>query len=167
MQLLLDHFRQHPVTGPTERGPATVTPGAPLNLRVVDHITASVQEITDYTHAVTPGAAPLPARVQDVYRWVVANTTTADEAVQQRRDTIVYRQSLEHALAMGDIKVVRPHRCPACHGLGLMWQPSLQRAVCTSRRCLTRDGTSQKWTLARLAYEHVAGQKNHGRVSAT
>jgi hypothetical protein len=67
---------------------------------------------------------------------------------------------------MGDFKVIRPHRCPACRGFGLMWQGHKRRAVCTSRRCLTPEGLSNTWSLARLAYEHVAAEKSL-RVRAT
>jgi hypothetical protein len=153
---LLAHFKQHPVTGPAERGPASVTPGTPVNLSVVDHITASVREVVDDTLAANPAASPLPARVEAVYGWYMANTAHAPEAVRQRRDTIVYRQRLEHALAAGDRSVVRPHRCPACRTFGLFWRPELGKAVCTNGDCLTKDGLSRKWTLAKLAYEHVA-----------
>jgi hypothetical protein len=153
---LLKHFRQHPVTGPVERGPASVAPGAPVNLAVVDHITASIREVTAHAREVNPAASPLPTRVQAVYAWYLANTATADAAQQQRRDTIVYKQSLEHAIAAGDRSVVRPHRCPACRTFGLFWRPELSKAVCTNGDCLTRDGLSHKWTLAKLAYEHIA-----------
>jgi hypothetical protein len=47
-----------------------------------------------------------------------------------------------------------------------MWQGHKRRAVCTSRRCLTPEGLSNTWSLARLAYEHVAAEKSL-RVRAT
>jgi hypothetical protein len=160
---LIGHLRQRPVTGPEGHsyipsGPHTHPTHSPalVDLSVVDHITASLREVVDYTREVAPDADPLPEDVQDVYRWVVENTYDAPLDVQRRRDTIVYRQRLEHAIAAGDIKVVRPHRCPACRTLGLMWRGELQAAVCTNGRCLTREGLSRKWTLARLAYEHIA-----------
>lgn len=162
MTALLTHFRQHPVTGITERGPSSVGPQSPLNLRIVDHITASVREVADQVREVTPDAGPPPSRVEAVYAWYIENTRQAPEDVQRRRDTVVYRQSLEHAIAMGDTKVVRPHRCPACRTLGLMWESRLQLAVCTNGRCLTKTGLSRRWTLARLAYEHVAGMYEKG-----
>jgi hypothetical protein len=155
---LLAHFLQHPVTGPAERSPASAVPGTPLNLRVHDHIQAAVREVVDDTLAVNPHPSPLPERVEAVYEWYVANTANAEQAQRQRRDTILYRQSLEHAIAMGDVKVVRPHRCPACRCLGLMWRAELQAAVCTNGNCLTKDGRSRRFALARLAYEHVAAK---------
>lgn len=153
---LLAHFKQHPVTGPAERGPASVTPGAPVNLTVVDHITASVREVVADTLDANPDASPLPARVEAVYGWYVQNTAQAPEAVQQRRDAIVYRQSLEHAIAAGDTAVVRPHRCPDCDTFGLMWSRPLRQVVCTNRRCRAADGTSRTVSLARIAHHHVA-----------
>lgn len=168
------YFREHPVTGPaghsyisSEPRATSTSPGALVNLTVVDHIDASVREVVDYTREVAPDAEPLPKRVQDVYQWVVENTATASEAIQQRRDTIVYRQSLEHAIAMGDTKVIPPHRCPRCRTFGLMWQRPIQRAACTNVRCLTPDGMSSTWTLAKLAFEHVDAAKNHGQACAT
>lgn len=153
---LMKDFLQHPVTGPVERGPASVTPGTPVNLTVVDHITAAVREVADHAREVNPAASPIPARVQAVYQWYLDNTADADAGQRQRRDTIVYKQSLEHALAMGDASVVRPHRCPACRTFGLFWRRELGKAVCTNGDCLTKDGLSRKWTPGRLAYEHVA-----------
>jgi hypothetical protein len=173
LRLLNEHFRQHPVTGPaghsyisSEPRATATAPGIPYNVGVDEHIRDSVQEVVDDTLAVNPDAGPLPERVQDAYRWYMANTRNASTAQQQRRDTIIYRQQLEHAIAMGDTKVIPPHRCPACRCFGLMWQAQKRRAVCTNRRCLTPEGMSNTWTLATLAYEHVAAQKSL-RVSAT
>jgi hypothetical protein len=168
------HYRQRPVKSAAGHSyissaprPTAVAPEALVDLDVVDHIQASLREVVDGTLAANPEADPLPERVQDVYRWVVENTATAPEAVQQRRDTVIYRQSLEHAIALGNVKVVRPHRCPQCRTLGLMWPRGGERAVCTNRRCLDADGMSSTWDLAQLAYAYIAGQKNHGRARAT
>lgn len=167
LRLLRRDFLEHPRTGPGPRACAPVVPGTPVNLDVVDHITAAVQEVVDDTLAVNPKARPLPAdRIEAVYAWYVANTANAAPAQAQRRDTIIYRQRLEHALAMGDASVIPPHRCPACNTFGLRWQTAMRRALCTNRRCLTKDGMSNTWTLARLAYEHVAAEKSL-RVRAT
>jgi hypothetical protein len=172
---LVAHFSQRPVTSaaghsytPTgRRTPATVS-AAPLDLDMLDHIDASVQEIAAHARQVNPSAGPLPARVEAAYAWYMESTALAPAAEQQRRDTIVYRQSLEHAIAMGDTRVVRPHRCPACRTVGLMWRTEFRAAVCTNLRCVTTDGMSRKWTLARLAYEHIAAQsENSVRDCAT
>jgi len=162
---LLTHLRQRPVTGPAGHsyipsGPHTHPVHSPalVDLGVVDHVNASVAELVDYAHDVAPDGEPLSEGAQNVYRWVVDRTSDAPAEVRQRRDTIIYRQSLEHAIAAGDVKVVRPHRCPACRTLGLFWRAEFGKAVCTNGRCLTKDGLSHKWSLARLAYEHIAEQ---------
>lgn len=166
LRLLQEHFREHPRTAPAERSARPAHPGAPLNLTVTDHIRASVAEVAEHARAVNPDAGPLPARVEAVYDWYREHTETAPAAQQQRRDTIVYRQRLEHAIAMGDTKVIPPHRCPRCRTFGLLWVADAQRAVCTNTRCTTRGGHSSSWTLASLAYEHIAAQKPV-RVHAT
>lgn len=166
LRLLDEHFREHPRGAPSGRSSRSAHPGTPANLTVTDHIRASVAEVAEHARAANPHAGPLPARVEAVYDWWRERTETAPAAVQQRRDTIVYRQGLEHAIAMGDTKVIRPHRCPACRTFSLMWVDEARRAVCTNSRCTTRGGLSNSWTLARLAYEHVAAQ-NSARVHAT
>lgn len=169
------YYRQHPVTGPaghsyiaSESRPTVVHSAAPGNVDwdVVDHIANTVSEIGAFTQAANPEAAPAPAHVEAVYAWCVANTANAPEDVQQARDALVYRQSLEHAIRLGDVSVVCPHRCPACRTFGLLWRAPIQRALCTNRKCLNKDGLSNTWTLARLAREHVAAQK-FLRVRAT
>jgi hypothetical protein len=172
---LVHCFRERPVTGPAghsyiasePRGTAT-HPGAPLNLTVVDHIDATVRELADYTRETNPGAEPLPPHVEAVYAWCLANTQNAPEDIQQRRDTLIYRQRLEHAIAMGDIKAVRPIRCPKCRTLSIMWPNDAdQRALCTNGNCLDKDGLSNRFTLAQLAHSHIAGQQKSVRVRAT
>jgi len=164
---LHQYFLEYPITGPAEIPPASRTASVPLNLGTVDHIHASVQEVVDHTRTVNPAPEPLPRRVQDVYAWCRANTQHADAAQQQRRETIIYRQYLEHAIRAGEHEVIPPHRCPSCRTWGLMWMPAAQRAVCTNLECVTRDGTSNTFTLARLAYEHVAAQTELARARAT
>jgi hypothetical protein len=158
LDLLHAYFLEHPVTGPTGTPRRrSSSPGTPVSLTTVDHIADAVREVTELTRDANSDAAPLPPRVGDVYAWCVENTLNTERALQQRRDTVIYRQQLEHAIAMGDTKVVRPHRCPACRTFGLMWPGDGDpRALCTNRRCLTSGGMSRRWTLARLAYEHVA-----------
>lgn len=177
LRILDRHYRERPVTGPEGHSvtssasrPTPVAPGLPYHAGVVDHIDRSVAEIAEHGRAVNPAAGPLPARVEAVYDWYRANTALAPAAQQQRRDTIVYRQRLEHAIAMGDTKVIRPHRCPGCKTFGLMWIAEAQRAVCTNARCTTKGGLSSSWTLARLAHAHIAAQyaaENSVRVRAT
>lgn len=166
LRLLHTDFREHPRSAPEGRRSRATYPAAPVNLSVVDLIDASVREVADHTRAVNPDAGPLPERVEAVYDWYRENTRHTDEAQRQRGEAMVYRQQLEHAIAMGDVSVIPPHRCPACRTFGLMWKPELERALCTNRRCLTRDGMSRTWELAKLAYEHVAAEKMF-RVRAT
>lgn len=165
LALLAEHFRTNPVTGPeghsyvssAPRSARTTSP-IPFNAAIVDHIGASVVELTDYTHRVNAAASPLPDHARDVYAWCVANTQHTPEAEQQRRDTIIYRQSLEHAICAGDYSVIPPHRCPACRTFGVMWRREVGRAACTNKKCTDRDGMSRTWSLARLAYEHVKSE---------
>ena len=177
LRILNTHYREHPVTGPEGHSvttsasrPTAVAPGLPYPAQIVEHIDRSVAEVAAHARTVNPAAGPVPARVEAVYDWYREHTANAPAAQQQRRDTIVYRQRLEHAIAMGDTKVIRPHRCPGCRTFGLMWIAEAQRAVCTNSRCTTKTGLSSSWTLAKLAYEHVAAQykaENSVRVHAT
>lgn len=166
LHLLRTHFLERPRTAPTQRSATTTIPGTPVDLAVVDHITASVAEVAEHTRAVNPNAGPLPTEAEDVYAWYREHTRHAPEVVRQRGDVIVYRQRLEHAIAVGDTSVVRPHRCPACATFGLSWQPDMGRVICLNRRCVTKSGSTRTWSLARIAYEHVAGQKSL-RIRAT
>jgi hypothetical protein len=167
LSLLNQHFRERPVTGPeghsyVSSAPRSTptTPGIPYNLHVVDQIDAALLEVATHARAVNPDAGPLPSRVEGAYAWYRENIKNAPEAERQRANTIVYRQQLEHAIAMGETRVVRPHRCPACHTYSLFWQAPIEEAMCTNGHCLTPQGTSRTWTLAQLAYEHVATQKS-------
>lgn len=158
MYQLTRDFLEHPRTAPVERSAPTAVAGTPVNLSVVDHVTACVTELAAHTRDVNPEAGPLPEHVAGVYTWHLTNTRQADERQRQRGETIVYRQQLEHAIAMGDTTVVRPHRCPACGTLGLHWAAG--KARCLNAHCARRNGgTSQSWSLAKLAYEHVASKK--------
>ncbi|MCF0086640.1 MULTISPECIES: hypothetical protein [unclassified Streptomyces] len=167
LHLLAAYFRQHPATGPSLRAAPTATASAPLNLGAVDHITAAVTEVADYTRQAAPDAGPLPEEARDVYRWMIENTSAAPEAVQFQRDVLIYRQHLEHALRMGDKAVIRPHRCPACRTFGLLWRAPAGKALCTNRKCVAGDGTSRMWTLHQLAHEHVQEMAKVGEARAT
>lgn len=162
------YFRQRPVesaeghsyTAFRARTPAAASP-VPYDMDVVEHITAAVAEVTAHVHAVNPDAPMLPQHVADVYALAREHTEHAPEVEQQRLDTLEYRHRLEHAILAGDTNVVRPHRCPACRTLGgLFWQAATQTVVCVNLHCAKRNGgISHQWTLARLAYEHVAAEK--------
>jgi hypothetical protein len=164
---LTQYFREHPVTGPAAGHATTVAPAAPLSLATLDHIRACVTEVIDHTLAANPDAAPVPAHVEAVYDWCREQTRHADETVRLRRDIIEYRQYLEHAIRAGDVKVVRPLRCPECHTWGLMWVPERQLAVCTNTDCVDHDGISNAFPLGRLATHHMANRKNPRDACAT
>ncbi|WP_030188261.1 hypothetical protein [Streptomyces violaceorubidus] len=171
---LTAYMRERPVTGPeghsyignTPRGTAT-HPGLPINVRVLEHVDRTVAEVVQYTRENNPAAAPVPQNVQDVYRWCVENTVNAPEAEQQRRETLEYKHQLEHAVAAGDVAVIRPHRCPECGTFGLMWDNLKQRIVCTNLECVDEDGLTTIVEFARLAHLYVAARKNIRQVRAT
>lgn len=166
LRLLNRYYRERPTTGAeghsyignSPRATAT-SPGLPYNATVTELIDASAQEIAAHAHAVNPDAGPLPPVVDSIYDWYEENIKNADAMERQRGQVMLYRQHLEHAIAIGDTSVIRPHRCPACHTFGLMWREARQRVLCTNGRCRGRDGMSRTWTLGKLAYEHVAAEK--------
>jgi hypothetical protein len=154
---LLNHpdMRQHPATGPTQRRAHPTTPGAPLNLGIVDRITKAVDEVVDFTITVTAQPTPLPSRVEDVYDWCIENTANADDTQRRYRDTLIETHRLEHAVALGEYDEVCKHPCPRCGCWGLEWDHGGNRALCLNRRCRTPGGMSSTWTLARLAAQKI------------
>ena len=164
---LQKHFREYPVTGPLEGHTTVVNPGAPLSLGTLDHIQASVHEIARHTYALNPQAGPIPAAAAAVYDWCHQHTEHADDIDRERGQVIEYRQYLEHTVRAGETKVIRRHPCPKCSTWGLMWIEADQRAVCTNTDCVDKDGFSHRFSLSRLATEHVANRKNLRYVSAT
>ncbi|MFD7995566.1 hypothetical protein [Streptomyces mexicanus] len=157
---LHEYHLEHPVTGPVEGHSRTATAAAPLSLGTLDHINGSVREVIDHTLETNPAAGPLPQRVQDVYAWMHEQMQHADEVNQQRAAVIEYRQYLEHNIRIGNVKVIRPHRCPKCRTFGLMWRHEAQRALCTNLECVDRDGISTIVSLAQLAHQHVTAQES-------
>ncbi len=154
------YFVEHPVTSRTSGArPTRTVAGAPLNLAVVDHIQASVHEVADHVRAHTPDAGPLPAEAAAVYEWAREHTEHADETVKRRHDVMVYRQHLEHAIRLGDDRIVRKHPCPGCGCYGLHWHAPTSKAVCRNRRCRTPQGRAQVWNLSFLAHEYIESQE--------
>ncbi|MEV2259133.1 hypothetical protein AB0J13_10795 [Streptomyces anulatus] len=159
LRLLQAEFTQHAKTGPGDGRTATRTESpAPLNLAVIDRIRAAVHEVVEHTRTAAPGAGPLPADTARVYDWARQNTAHLGTERQQARETLIYRQDLEHAIEMGDTGVIRKHPCPGCGCYGLAWRPARQRAACPNRYCLDDDGLSRSWQLAALAHHHIARQ---------
>ncbi|MFJ5294507.1 hypothetical protein [Streptomyces sp. NPDC088348] len=156
-------YSTHPLNAaPRTRATSPHSP-APMDLGVLDHITAAVTEVIEHTLAVAPDAGPAPAVPDEVYRWAAAATSTAGPGEQQARDTIIYRQGLEHAIAMGEDTVIRRHPCPQCGTYGLLWQAASRRVVCVHTRCTTRDGSSTSWSLAQIARHHIAATNSPAR----
>ncbi|NEC17899.1 hypothetical protein [Streptomyces parvus] len=169
LRLLQAEFTQHERRGPGDGRTATrTTSPAPLNLAVVDRITAAVNEVVEHTRAADRSrpAGPVPADATRVYEWARQHTAHLDPERQQARETLIYRQGLEHAIAMGDTTVIRKHPCPGCGCWGLLWRPAVQRAACINRYCTDDDGISRSWPLATLAHHHIARQLGL-RTSAT
>lgn len=164
---VIAHCLEHPVTGPVEGHPASRSAPAPLSLATLDHIQSSRREVIEHTRNANPEAGPAPSRPDAVYDWAREHTEHTDEQTQQRRDTIEYRQYLEHSLRAGDKLVIRRQRCPECRTWGLMWQRNMQTVLCTNTDCVDSDGFSTTVTLARLAYEHIAARKNLRQARAT
>lgn len=132
---------------------------APLNLGIVDYIGAAVAEVEQHTRAQAPDAGPIPADVAHVYEWARAHTPHLEPEMLAVREAMIYRQGLEHSIAMGDVKIVRPQPCPECRCYGLFWDNARRKAVCVNRRCTDVNGLAHAWSLARLAREHIARQK--------
>ena len=148
-------LRHHPRSGPTERRGTAATPGAPLNIGIVDYIDRAVDEVVAHAQAVTGQPKLPPRRVGDIYDWYVEQTAEAEGAQRRRRDSLLETHRLEHAIQLGDHDVVREHPCPRCGTWGLFWQPEAHLALCTNRRCHTPAGMSSTWTLARLAAQKI------------
>lgn len=157
--------------GDTRRSPSGPAHAPiPVDLDVVDHMTRAVHEVIAQTRTLAgPEAGPAPSDAAAVYGWMRDNTRTLDDQRRQAAEATVYRQTLEHALAMGDESVVRRHPCPACGCYGLFWRAATRRAVCVNRRCAEEEtlGQSRTWPLNHLAYLHIQARKESSLRSAT
>jgi hypothetical protein len=161
IRLLQDEFTQPVRSGPGDgRSSRPTHAPAPINLGVVDRIRAAVYEVETHTRAITPGAGPFTGPVERLYDYYREHTADADELHQQAREARIYRQDLEHAIAMGDTTVVRKHPCPQCGCWGLYWREAAQRAVCVNHYCTDDNGVSNMWELKRLAHDHIARKES-------
>ncbi|MFF9632933.1 hypothetical protein [Streptomyces fradiae] len=147
----------------------TTTPSAPIRLGIADHIHESVNEVEQMTRSEVPDAGARPEAVELVYAWAVQKTRHLDAQRQMVRDTVIYRQSLEHAIAMGDHSVIRRHPCPNCRTWGLFWRASVRKAVCVNRYCVDDAGRARSWELAYLAHRHITARaaRTHRDARAT
>lgn len=153
-----------------QSGPRRPTPAAqasaPIDLGVLDQVMKAQREITDHIYTAVPDVSPPPAEAAEIYGWAYKATAHLDVAHRMARDALVYRQSLKHALLMGDDSVIHWEPCPNCACWGLFWQPEHRKALCANRRCTDRLGRPNMWTLRELAQSHVAA-KYAARRTAT
>ncbi|MFD6149414.1 hypothetical protein [Streptomyces sp. NPDC060243] len=164
---LSTHFRQHPADSRLREhvSGATRTAGSiPLDLGVIDHLAHTIAELDAIVHEHAPDAASAPHDTADVQDWFAEHTAHLDDASRMRARTTVYRQGLEHAIAMGDDKVVRRHPCPSCGTWGLFWRPAARRAACVNTHCADANGgLPRTWSLNRLAAAHTAREETRSR----
>lgn len=153
-----------PRRDPSERrAPASPHSPALIDLGIFDYMRASVDEVITHTRAEAPQAPPAPAEAAGVYGWMREHTEHLEPERRLDAEAIVYRQSLEHALAMGQRGVVQPHPCPACGCYGLQWQTAMRRAVCVYKPCHGENGRPRTYTLAQLAHQHVKAREISSR----
>ncbi|MCI3279174.1 hypothetical protein [Streptomyces cylindrosporus] len=149
-------LRPRPAPVPEARRATATTPPAPLNLGLIDYLDAHVTEVVTHVRSLPGGdAAPAPRTPGDLYDWYIEHTAHADADEQAWRDYITERHALEHAIALGEHKAVRPHPCPRCGCWSLFWDDAGTRARCSISDCRTPDGMASSWTLARLAAQKV------------
>jgi hypothetical protein len=159
LRLLQEEFVTPRRGGRAARSAPTATAISPAALDVIDLMDASVDEVISHTRAVAPDAGPIPARRHDIYDWARAATPRLDPDRHHAREAMIYRQSLEHAIAMGDTKVVRTHPCRACGCVGLFWDRVTRKAVCVNQRCTSPKGLTNTWSLSDLAEDHIRRQE--------
>lgn len=144
---------------PSGRTRSTHAP-TPVNLATVDYLTAAVDEVVTATRAANPDAGPPPADRAEIYTWMRQHTAGADQTRQQVIAALELRQSLQHALRLGDDRdlkaIIRTAPCPRCRTWGRQWDARSQRVVCLNLRCVDDKGRPSSWTLQQVAEEHVA-----------
>ncbi|MFW3477401.1 hypothetical protein [Streptomyces microflavus] len=157
LRLLKAEFTQFERRGGGDGRTATRTESpAPLSLAVLDRIRAAVTEVVEHTRP-PPRRRPRPADDTRIYDWARQHTKDLAPEGRQAGEALIYRQGLDHAIAMGVTTVIRQHPCPACGCLGLYWRAG--RAACVNHYCVDDDGMSRTWSLARIAREHIARQE--------
>lgn len=149
------------------RAPASPYSPALIDLNIFDYMRASVDEVIAHTRAEAPQAPPAPAEAAGVYGWMREHTEHLDTERRLAAEVLVYRQGLEHALAMGQRGVIQPHPCPACGCYGLQWQSVMRRAVCVYKRCPDDNGRARTFTLTQLARQHVKAREEISSRRAT
>jgi len=148
-----DDLRHIPAQGPQPRRATPSSPGAPVNLGLLDYLTSQKREVIDHTRAVTGDLIPAPAEPGDIYDWYIHHTGDADADEKDHRDYVIARHTLEHAIRLGDTGIVCKEPCPTCGRWGLMWTG--QAATCSHKDCRTPDGRHSSFTPDRLAAQKV------------
>ncbi|MFH8813084.1 hypothetical protein ACH4GZ_38795 [Streptomyces hygroscopicus] len=131
----------------------------------MDHIAATYREVIAETRAVAPDAGPAPADEAAVYEWMAASTTHLSAEQQLARDAMVLKQSLKHAIALGDVAVLRRVSCPRCACWSLFWRKEDRRVACFNRRCRDRHGLPSTWVLQQLALHQVTMKAARSRAA--
>lgn len=153
---LQDDMRQphsRPADGQPAAGPAAHSPSL-VNLGVLEQMERAYREVVEETRLVAPQAGPAP-HGPGVYGWMEDYTAGLADQRAQVRAAMVYRHSLQHALAAGRVLVIRRESCPACGCWSLIWDKDRQRAACGVRLCVDERGRPSVWTLAQLAEKAV------------
>ncbi|MEU5490284.1 hypothetical protein AB0G98_21415 [Streptomyces sp. NPDC020196] len=162
LRLLQAEFTQYQQRGPdpTGRTATRAEAPAPIDLGTLDYMAAAVTEVEEHIRSAdwSRPAGPVPEDAARVYEWARKHTAHLDEERQQARETMIYRQGLEHAIAMGDTAAIRKHPCPQCRCFGLYWRDESGKASCVNHYCVDDDGVSHSWTLQQLAHHHVASK---------
>ncbi|QGZ53404.1 hypothetical protein GPZ77_34835 (plasmid) [Streptomyces sp. QHH-9511] len=158
LRLLQNEFLQPGRGRHHERAAKASTPSLPIRVAIYDHIQAAVAEATEHTRAVAPHAGPRPKQAEKTYEWMVEQTAHLDPDRQRNRDALIYRQGLEHAIVMGESKIICRHPCPGCGTWGLFWRRDA--AVCVNRYCADDDGVARTWTLQQIAEDHIARKES-------
>ncbi|WP_228981360.1 hypothetical protein [Streptomyces sp. DH12] len=169
LRLLQNEYVQPGRQGAPTPRPRQADSSPPCRLGIVELIQASFREVRDTVRADVPDAAPPPDRADGVYAWAIDQTAHLKPERQLAHAAMVYRQSLEHAIAMRDFAVIRQHPCPACGTWGLFWEPASRQVVCVNHYCTDDQGKSRSWPLRYLAHRHVAAEaaRKNRNVSAT
>lgn len=145
------------------RAPASPHSPALIDFAILEHLRASVAEVITHTRAEAPKAPPAPADAAAVYGWMRESIGHLERERRLTAEAIVYRQGLEHALAMGNDLVIRPHPCPACGCYGLHWRSASRRAACMYRPCAISNGQTRTFTLAHLAHQYIQARETSAR----
>lgn len=152
------YYRTHPRIDTTARHASTAVASAPLNLGVIDHLRACVDEVVQHTRTADPQAGPAP-EVASLYDWFREHTADSSEEQARVREAVIYRQGLEHAILQGETDIICTHPCPGCGTWGLQWSNARRRALCLNGDCRDRTGAGSTWSLGRIATHHIAEQE--------